>query len=195
MAMIIKTRIYFNNGDTLDTASSFEEFCQDVEEGIADSQVFLVHDKDCREHLVRWGKVNRVENCYNQFDKLMEHQGEKSEVGIAADFVAKLPRGWDFPQTNYKEAVWEFLKIHQDFFPREFQQIYVKIAEILLKEWDADNVSGKVDFLREKESDVMKLDEVENTEHIPDDFYKLYDFLRSKMPMSERERHEREDKR
>lgn len=176
-AMKIKTRFYFNDGDTLDTAATFEELYQNVDEGITDNQVFLVNDKSGRDHLVRWANVNYVENCYNKFDKLMEHIGEKSEVGIAADFVAKLPYGWDFPQTDYTKAVWNWLKTRQEFIPKEFQYIYIKIADTLLKEWDAEDVSGKVDFLREKASDFMGLDEMESTEYVPDDSYKLADSI------------------
>lgn len=193
--MKIKTRFYFNDGDTLEAASTFEELCQNVNKGITNSSCFLVLDQSGREHLIQWSNVNHVENCYNHFDKLMEHQGEKSEVGVAADFVAKLPYGWGFPNTDYTKAVWDWLKTHQELIPKEFQALYIKIADTLLKEWGAENVSGKVDFLREKASDFMGLDEMENTEYIPDDFYKLYKFLRSKMPMIEREWHEKEDKR
>lgn len=193
--MKIKTRFYFNDGDTLEAASPFEELCKNVK-GITNSNCFLVLDQSGREHLIRWSSVKYAENCYNQFDKLMEHQGEKSEVGVAADFVAKFPYGWGLPNTDYTKAVWDWLKMRQELIPKEFQALYIKIADTLLKEWGAENVSGKVDFLREKASDLMNLDDMEeNTEHIPDDFYKLYEFLRSKMPLIERERHEKEDKR
>lgn len=99
----------------------------------------------------------------------------------------------NYPQTDYTKSVWDWLKARQEFFPKEYQCIYIKIAETLLKEWGAENVSGKVDFLREKASDFMGLDEMESTEYVPDDFYKLYKFLRSKIPLIEQECHEKED--
>ena len=68
--MKIKTRFYFNDGGTLDTTSTFENLCQNVDKGINDSNCFLVLDQSGREHLVRWNSVNYVEDCYNQFDKL-----------------------------------------------------------------------------------------------------------------------------
>lgn len=192
--MRVRTRFYFINDDCLETAASFDSLFENIRKGKGFDETYFTFDRDGREVLIPWSAVSHVVNINNHYDKLVEHRREKSEVGVAADFVLNLPYNWGFPHTDSADIVWEWLREYQAYFPKEFQQIYIKIAETLLKEWGAENLSGKVDFLREKASDFMDLDEIENSEYIPDDLYKLYKFLGSKMTMIERECHEKEDK-
>lgn len=192
--MEIKTRIFFGDDDYLDTTASFDEFCRGVAGKNGRDQTYLVHDQFGREYLIPWSAVQLVKDLNNLYDKLLEHCYEKSEVGIAAGFVDHLPHSWNFPQTNDGYEVWAWIEEHQYYFPKEFQQIYIKIAGTLLKEWKVGGVSEKLKILKEETAYIKGLDEIKKDEFIPDDLVSLYKFLRSKMPLIERERHEKEDK-
>ncbi|MBD5834735.1 hypothetical protein [Lactobacillus delbrueckii] len=188
--MKIKTRIFFGDDDYLDTTASFDEFCRGVagKNGGRD-QTYLVRDQFGREYLIPWSAVQLVKNLNNRYDKLLEHCYENSEVGIAAGFVNKLPYFWNFPKTDSGNEVWAWIEEHQCYFPKDFQPIYIKIANILMKEWDVDDVQGKNEELQKNAGFYVGFDWDNDT-----DLTDLYKYLRSKMPMIERERHEKEDK-
>lgn len=192
--MKVKTRIFFGDDDYLDTTASFDEFCRGVAGKNGRDQTYLVHDQFGREYLIPWSAIHAVKNMYNQYDKLLEYRYKKSEVGIAAGFVNYLPHYWNFPQTDDGYEVWAWIEEHQIYFPKEFQPIYIKIAGTLLKEWKVGGVSEKLEILEEEAAFIKRMDEMKKDEFLLDDLESLYEFLRSKMPMIERERHEREDK-
>ncbi|GHV97869.1 hypothetical protein lacNasYZ03_11450 [Lactobacillus nasalidis] len=183
--MKIQTRFYFANGDCLDATVGFDELCKVLDSGNALSKVYLVYDKSGREHLIPWSAVSHVENLNNHYDKLMEHRGEKSELGVAAEFVHKLPYSWELPQTDRAADVWQWIKTHQSYFPKEFQQIYIKIAHTLLKEWEMSNTAGKIEELQKESANIRELGD----EQLPVMVKSLYEFLRSKMPEIERQVH------
>lgn len=193
--MKIQTRIFFGDDNSLDTTASFDEFCRGVAGKNGRDQTYLVRDETGREYLIPWSAVQLVKNLNNRYDKLLEHLYEKSEVGIAAGFVNHLPHYCNFPQTDDGNEVWVWIEEHQCYFPKEFQQIYIKIAGTLLKEWEVGGISEKLEILKEETAYIRGLDEMKKDEFIPDDLESLYKFLQSKMPMIERERHEKEDKR
>lgn len=188
--MKIQTRIFFGDDDYLDTTASFDKFRRGVAGRGGRDQVYLVRDQSGREYLIPWRAVQAVKNLNNRYDKLLEHCYEKSEVGIAADFVNKLPYFWKFPKTDSGNEVWAWIEEHQCYFPKEFQPIYIKIANILMKEWEVDDIQGKNKKLQGNAGIFAGLDWDND-----DDLTDLYKFLRSKMPLIERERHEKEDKR
>lgn len=199
--MKIKTRFYFNDGETLDTASTFEELCQNVDKGITNSNCFLVLDQSGREHLVRWNNVNHAENCYNRFDQLLAHVGEKSELGVAADFVAHTPYSWAFPETNFGQDVDYWLCLHQRDIPANLQSIYMKIASTLLAYWynaaDAPEIDEAMKKMGKTAHEIREKAPGDNAGHYEDqtkyEVKELIKFLLSKMPMIEREYHEKED--
>lgn len=188
--MKMQTRIFFGDDDYLDTTASFDVFRRGVAGGNGRDHTYLVHDQFGREYLIPWSAVQLVKNLNNRYDKLLEeHCYEKSEVGIAADFVNKLPYFWNFPQTDSGNEVWAWIEEHQYYFPKEFQPIYIKIANILMKEWEVDDIQGKNKKLQEN------ADCFNGLNWDDDDLTDLYKFLRSKMSEIERERHDEDDKR
>lgn len=191
--MRVRTRFYFINEDCLETTASFDSLFENIRKGKGFDETYFTFDRDGREVLIPWNSVSYVKNIDNRYDQLVEHRGEKSEVGVAADFVINLPYNWAFPQTDSAEIVWKWLSENQAYFPKEFQQIYIKIASTLLKEWKADGASEKIDKMREKKANVLGLSAYD-TEMFPRDVKDLFKFLRSKMPMIERQWHEKEDK-
>ena len=133
--MKIKTRLYFNDGSTLAIAGTFGEIVKNLSHGKGIDHVLIALDQDGREHLIPWKSITHIENCYNRYDQLEEHVGEKSEVGVAADFVQNVPHSWGFPQTDSVKLVDEWLRGCQDRFPADLQYLYKRIAYTLLAYW------------------------------------------------------------
>lgn len=191
--MKIKTRFYFNDGSTLAVGATFGKIVELLKHGDGVDKVFLFEDQDGREHLILWKNITHIENCYNRYDQLEEHVGEKSELGVAADFVQKVPHSWGFPQTDFGDNVWAWVDGYQGYFPKQFQQIYIKIADTLLKEWKVNDASGKINKLQKRVADIWELDP-DTEEKLPPAVTDLYKLLRSKMPEIERKHHDEEDK-
>lgn len=196
--MKIKTRFYFNDGSTLATAGMFDEIVEALKRGEGINHVLIARDQDGREHLIPWKSVTHIDNCYNRYDQLMENQGEKSEFGVAADFVKNVPHSWGFPQTDSVKLVDDWLRACQDRFPADLQYLYKQIAYTLLAYWHDTADVPKIDETMEAMSKVA--DEIMRKEwgNISDyykehkearqvDVKEMMDFLRERQAMIERD--------
>lgn len=189
--MKIKTRLYFNDGSMLTTAGMFDEIVEALKRGEGINHVLIAIDQDGREHLIPWKSITHIENCYNRYDQLMEHQGEKSEFGVAADFVKNVPYSWGFPQTDSVKLVDDWLRACQDRFPADLQDLYKQIAYTLLAYWyntadvpkidETMKVMGKVadEIMRKQWGNIVD-DYEEPKEARQVDVEEMMDFLREK---------------
>lgn len=201
--MEMQTRFYLVNGDCLETTANFDEILKELGAGHGFNYTYFTLDRDGREVMIPWSAVSYVKNIDNRYDQLMKHCGEKSEFGVAADFVKNVPHSWGFPQTDSVKIVDEWLRACQDRFPADLQYLYKRIAYTLLAYWrntpdgpemdETMEAMDKVaDEVRGKEWKDMAYYYEEPKEARQVDVKELIKFLHSKMPMIEREQHERE---
>lgn len=195
--MRVRTRFYFINEDCLETTASFDSLFENIRKGKGCDETYFTFDRDGREVLIPWSAVSYVKNIDNRYDQLMTHQGEKSEFGVAADFVKNVPHSWGFPQTDSVKSVDEWLRACQDRFPVDLQYLYKQIAYTLLAYWYDTADVPKIDEAMEAMDKVA--DEIRGKEwgNISDyyeepkearqvDVKEMMDFLKEKQAMIER---------
>lgn len=199
--MKVKSKIYFNNDDVMATPIPIKELVRGFEYGPLDDKGVFVQDKRGRNNFVPLANIAYIEDCYNRFDQLFAHVGEKSELGVAADFVAHTPYSWAFPETDFGQDVDDWLCLHQRDIPANLQSLYVKIASTLLAYWyntaDAPEIDEAMKKMGKTAHEIREKAPGDYAGHYEDptkyEVKELIKFLRSKMPMIERERHEKED--
>lgn len=202
--MKVKSKIYFNNGDVMATPIPMKDLVRGFEYGPLDDKGVFVQDKRGRNNFVPLANIAYIEDCYNRYDQLHVHAhgGEKSELGVAADFVANTPYYWAFPETNFGQDVENWLFLHQRDIPADLQGLYMKIASTLLAYWydtaDAPEIDEAMKKMGKTADEIREKGLGDDTNHYEEptktEVKELIKFLRSKMPLIEREYHESEDK-
>ena len=172
------------------------------EYGRLDDKGVFVQNERGRNNFVLLANITHIEDCYTRYDQLEEHVGERSKLGVAADFVTHMPYSWAFPETNFGQDVDAWLRLHQRDIPANLQNIYMKIASTLLAYWyntaDAPEIDEAMKKMDKTAHEIREKALGDNASHSEEptkyEVKELIKFLRSKMPEIERERHDEDDK-